>query len=158
MPQSMLASQPLSIWLHVSTTVTGNAKDVYWAAQAGPSDPQAALTNHLLVNAPSAHNPLFTWRHPQGICPLTRTKFLRCINLAAAKLGIPSLKGHGIRISMTLEYLLCGIPFDIVKSIGCWSSELFLLYLRQHTVIIALYIQGTPVMKTFTHYTMPPPR
>ncbi|KAF8816749.1 hypothetical protein BYT27DRAFT_7065290, partial [Phlegmacium glaucopus] len=89
-----------------------------------------------------------------GVCPLTRTEFLRRINLAAAELGIPSLKGHGIRIGATLEYLLRGIPFDVVKSIGRWSSESFVLYLRQHAVIIAPYIQGTPVMETFTRYTM----
>ena len=69
-----------------------------------------------------------------------------------------SLKGHGIRIGATLEYLLRGVPFDIVKSIGRWSSDSFLLYLCQHAVVIAPYILGTPVMEAFTRYTMPPPR
>ncbi|KAF8803479.1 hypothetical protein BYT27DRAFT_7060426, partial [Phlegmacium glaucopus] len=93
-----------------------------------------------------------------GSRPLTRAEFLKCINTAAAELGIASLKGHGICIGATLEYLLHGIPFDVVKSIGRWSSEAFLLYLWQHAVIIAPYIQGTPVMDAFTWYTMPPPR
>ncbi|KAF8815541.1 hypothetical protein BYT27DRAFT_7066653, partial [Phlegmacium glaucopus] len=93
-----------------------------------------------------------------GIRPLTRSEFLKCINSVASDLGIPSLKGHGIRIGATLEYLLRGTPFDVVKSIGRWSSKSFLLYLRQHAVIIAPYIQGTPIMEAFTRYTMPPPR
>ncbi|KAF8797780.1 hypothetical protein BYT27DRAFT_7124729, partial [Phlegmacium glaucopus] len=92
------------------------------------------------------------------IRPLTHTEFLKCINAVTAELGIDSLKGHGIRIGATLEYLLRGVPFDVVKSIGRWSSEAFLVYLRQHAVIIAPYIQGTPVMDSFTRYTMPPPR
>ncbi|KAF8802837.1 hypothetical protein BYT27DRAFT_7053825, partial [Phlegmacium glaucopus] len=93
-----------------------------------------------------------------GPRPLTRVEFLKHINTVAAELGIGSLKGHGIHIGATLEYLLRGVPFDVVKSIGRWSSEAFLIYLRQHVVILAPYIQGTPVMDAFTCYTMPPPR
>ncbi|KAF8810004.1 hypothetical protein BYT27DRAFT_7056367, partial [Phlegmacium glaucopus] len=93
-----------------------------------------------------------------GIRPLTRGEFLKRINAVAHQLGIESLKGHGIRIGATLEYLLRGVPFDVVKSIGRWSSEAFLIYLRQHAVIIAPYIQGAPVLEAFTRYTMPPPR
>jgi hypothetical protein len=133
-------------------------EEVFWASQSGVSDPQAAFTNHIAINNPPADQPLFSWRHPNGLRPLTKTEFLKQINLAAAELGIESLKGHGIRIGATLEYLLRGVPFDVVKSIGRWSSEAFLLYLRQHAVIIAPYIQGTPVMDAFTRYTMPPPR
>ncbi|KAF8801835.1 hypothetical protein BYT27DRAFT_7114065, partial [Phlegmacium glaucopus] len=85
-------------------------------------------------------------------------KFLKHINTVAAELGIRSLKGHGIHIGAMLEYLLHGVPFNIIKSIGRWLSEAFLIYLHQHVVILAPYIQGTPVMDPFTHYTMPPPR
>jgi hypothetical protein len=137
-------------------SITG--EEVFWAAQEGVFDPQAALKNHLTVNNPPADQPLFAWRHPNGIRPLTRSEFLKRINLAASELGLDSLKGHGIRIGATLEYLLRGVPFDVVKSIGRWSGESFLLYLRQHAVIIAPYIQGTPLMEAFTRYTMPPTR
>ena len=54
--------------------------------------------------------------------------------------------------------LLRGVPFDVVKSMGRWSSDAFLIYLRQHAVIIAPYIQGTPFLEAFTRYTMPRPR
>ena len=135
-----------------------SGEEVFWAQQPGVSDPQAAFSNHLAVNNPPADHPLFSWRHPSGLRALTRSEFLKRINLAASDLGIEPLKGHGIRIGATLEYLLRGVPFDVVKSIGRWSSEAFLLYLRQHAVIIAPYIQGTPIMDAFTRYTMPPPR
>lgn len=135
-----------------------DGEDVYWAAQTGIIDPEAALANHFAINNPPHDKPLFSWRHPQGLRPLTKTEFLKRINLAASELGIDSLKGHGIRIGAILEYLLRGVPFDVVKSIGRWSSEAFLIYLRQHAVIIAPYIQGTPFMETFTRYTMPPAR
>jgi hypothetical protein len=138
------------------SSLTG--EDVFWSVQEGISDPQAALATHFAVNNPPADQPLFSWRHPNGLRPLTKSEFLKRINLAASELGIESLKGHGIRIGATLEYLLRGVPFDVVKSIGRWSSESFLLYLRQHAVVIAPYIQGTPIMDAFTRYTMPPPR
>ncbi|KAF8815666.1 hypothetical protein BYT27DRAFT_7073550, partial [Phlegmacium glaucopus] len=75
------------------------------------------------VNTLSPDKALFAWKHPQGTRPLTRSEFLKCVNSAATSLGMPSLKGHGIRIGATLEYLLRGIPFDVVKSIGRWSTK-----------------------------------
>jgi hypothetical protein len=80
------------------------------------------------------------------------------INTVATSLGLASLKGHGVRIGGTLEYLLRGVPFDVVKSMGRWSSEAFTLYLRKHAVIMAPYLQGSPIMEAFTRYTMPPVR
>ena len=141
---------------HTKCSVDG--EDVYWAAQDGVIDPEAALANHLTINNPPLDRPLFSWKHHLGLRPLTRTEFLKRINLAASALQIEDIKGHGIRIGAILEYLLRGVPFDVVKSIGRWSSEAFLLYLRQHAVIIAPYIQGTPLMEAFTRFTMPPPR
>lgn len=141
---------------HTKSAVDG--EDVYWAAQRGVVDPETALANHLAINNPPLNKPLFSWKHPLGLRPLTRTEFLKRINSAASALDIESLKGHGIRIGAILEYLLRGVPFDVVKSIGRWSSEAFLLYLCQHAVIIAPYIQETPLMEAFTRYTMPPPR
>ena len=135
-----------------------NGEDVFWAAQEGVYDPQAALANHFSINNPLKDVPLFSWRHSSGLRPLTKTEFLKRIYLAASELGLESLKGHGIRIGAILEYLLRGVPFDVVKSIGRWSGNSFLLYLRQHAVIIAPFIQGTPIMEAFTRYTMPPPR
>jgi hypothetical protein len=142
---------------HTKSSING--EDVYWSTQTGMIDPEAALAVHFTINNPPHDKPLFSWRHPHGLRPLTRSEFLKRINLAASELAIQSLKGHGsIRIGATLEYLLRGVPFDVVKSIGRWSSEAFLLYLRQHAVIIAPYIQATPIMEAFTRYTMPPPR
>ena len=149
---------PVTVFGLPHTKTAKDGEDVFWSAQEGAADPFAALANHLAVNNPPQDQHLFAWRHPNGLRPLTRNEFLKRINLAATQLDIDSIKGHGIRIGATLEYLLRGIPFDVVKSIGRWSSDSFLLYLRQHAVIIAPYIQGTPVMDAFTRYTMPPPR
>ena len=77
------------------------------------------------------------------------------INTVAASLGEDDLKGHGLWIGGTLEFLLRGVPFDVMKSLGQWSSDVFSLYLCQHAIIIAPYIQDHPILEEFTYYTMP---
>ncbi|KAG2068164.1 hypothetical protein BDR04DRAFT_1025211, partial [Suillus decipiens] len=64
----------------------------------------------------------------------------------------------GLRIGGTLEYLLCGVPFETVKAIGCWSSDTLMGYLQKHAVIMAPYLQDTLVLEPFTHYALPPAR
>jgi hypothetical protein len=140
------------------TKASTDGEDIYWAAQAGPSDPHAALQAHMRINRPTAEQHLFAWRHPKGLRPLTRSQFLKRLDMALTTISLPAMQAHGLRIGGTLEYLLRGVPFDIVKSIGRWSSEAFTLYLRQHAIVIAPYLQGTPVLEPFTHYTMPPVR
>jgi hypothetical protein len=133
-------------------------EDVYWAAQQGLTDPARLLANHLEVNstAPEAH--LFAYRHERGFRPMTKQAFMDRLNAIALLLHIAQLRGHGIRIGSTLEYLLRGVPFDVMKSMGRWAGNAFMLYLRQHAVIMAPYMQVHPVMDTFTRYTMPPVR
>ena len=130
-------------------------EDVFWSHQDGITDPKAALDNHLWINNPLAKGPLFAYRHSRGLRPLTKKVFLERINMITVLLDEQSLKGHGIHIGATLEFLLQGVPFDIMKSLGCWSSDSFTLYLCQHATIIALYIQDHLILEEFTRYTMP---
>ncbi|KAG2740017.1 hypothetical protein P692DRAFT_201842554 [Suillus brevipes Sb2] len=124
------------------TSTTG--EDVYWAVQSGLADPQAALQQHLTANQPLPSAALFSWRHPGGLRPLTKSAFLTCLQSASDQLGTGALKGHGIRIGRTLKYLLRGVPFDNVKTMGHWS------------MVLAPYLQDTPVLEPFMHYAMPP--
>jgi hypothetical protein len=133
-------------------------EDVYCAPQPGPINPSAELDNHYSINNPPANGHLFAYLHAGGHRPLTKRTFLNRINIIATSLGLDSLKGHGIRIGGTLEYLLRGVPFDVVKSMGRWSSDAFTLYLQKHAVIMAPYLQGSPILEPFTRYTMPPVR
>jgi nucleotide-binding universal stress UspA family protein len=50
--------------------------------------------------------------------PLTKAKFIEVIHAAADEAGLDHLQGHGIRIGSTLEYLLRGVPFDVMKVRG----------------------------------------
>lgn len=133
-------------------------EDIYFAAQEGPSNPAAALQDHQRVNAPPRRAHLFAYRTGGGHKPLTRSAFLKRLNEAALAMNLNHIKGHSVRIGGTLEFLLRGVAFEVVKTLGRWSSDAFVLYLRKHAVILAPYIQSHPVLVPFTEYTMPPVR
>ncbi|KAG2338695.1 hypothetical protein BDR05DRAFT_978039 [Suillus weaverae] len=97
----------------------------------GLSDPQTALSNHMTINHPSSNEALFSWRHRTRMCPLTRGKFVKCLQGASDRLGIESLKAHGV-------------PFENVKTIGHWS-------------MMAPFLQDKPVLEPFMRYALPPP-
>ena len=138
------------------TKSSRDGEDVYCAAQLGSVCPISELGNHLLVNNPADSSHLFAYSHSGALHLLTRRAFLHRLNSIASVLGVESLKGHGIHIGGTLEYLLRGVPFDVVKSMGRWSSEAFTIYLHKHAVIMAPYLQGSPILGAFMRYTMPP--
>lgn len=141
------------------TKVSREGEDVAWGpGQLADVDPDTLLAEHLRVNAPARDSPLFAWRHAKGPRALTKGEFMKVINDAAQKLGLEPLQGHGLRIGATLEYLLRGLSFEAVKALGRWSSDAFILYLRQHAVILAPYLQGTPIFAEFNTLIMPPPR
>ena len=108
---------------------------------------------------PSEASHLFAYRVKNARWLLTKSKFLEKVEKAARAAGLEPLQGHGIRIGSTLEYLLRGVPFDVMKAQGRWAGDSFLLYLRKHAIIIAPYIQAKPALhETFIRYTMPPVR
>jgi len=136
-----------------------NGESISWAKQTGDTDPEEALKNHLRINEPLPTGPLFAYRWKGSYRPLTKTAFLKCIKQAAAGAGLEILQGHGIRIGSTLEYLLRGTPFDVVKVKGRWASDAFTLYLRKHVQILAPYMQAAPeVQENFIRIAMPPVR
>ncbi|KDQ09411.1 hypothetical protein BOTBODRAFT_117206, partial [Botryobasidium botryosum FD-172 SS1] len=91
--------------------------------------------------------------------PLTRTRFLQRLSEAIKSAGLDPLQGHGIRIGSTLMYLLRGLSFKAVKTMGRWASNAFQLYLRKHAQILAPYIQANPILnEAFARIALPPVR
>ncbi|KAI0085857.1 hypothetical protein BDY19DRAFT_895623, partial [Irpex rosettiformis] len=76
--------------------------------------------------------------------PLSKYIFLQHMSLAAKDANIAVLRGHAFHIGGILEYLLQGVPFEVVKSHGCWKGDAFRLYLCKHAQVIAPYIQARP--------------
>jgi hypothetical protein len=49
---------------------------------------------------------------------LLKLKFMKRVPLVVSVAGLPDLKGHGLQIRGTLKYLLYGVPFNVVKTMG----------------------------------------
>ncbi|KAI6020367.1 hypothetical protein PISMIDRAFT_12425 [Pisolithus microcarpus 441] len=116
---------------HIPWTKTSpTGEDMQCAPLGGVTDPIRALERHLRMNPadPEAH--LFAWLHPtSGLRPLSRSEVVKHISSLVATHNLPNFKGHSLRIGGTLHYLLCGTPFNIVKTIGRWAGDSFTIYL-----------------------------
>ena len=118
---------------------------LYWAKQGGERDPEGALRRHLELNDPPDNFHLFGYANKEGkMIPLTKKTFQKRLNSAASTANLPPLQGHSIRIGSTLEYLLRGLPFDVMKVKGRWQSDAFHRYLRDHAKVLAPYMQEAP--------------
>ncbi|KAF8152462.1 hypothetical protein B0H34DRAFT_663926 [Crassisporium funariophilum] len=80
--------------------------------------------------------------------------------LTGCGLGLWNLRPKnrtGPDLRSLLKYLLWGVPFNIVKAMGCWQSDTFTLYLQKHALILAPYIQAKAlhIYNNFVCITMP---
>ena len=132
--------------IHVPKTKASpnEGEELYWAKQIGASDPMSALDRHLELNNPAQDFHLFGYLKKGKMVPLTKRAFTDRLSVAVTKAKLPALTGHSIRIGSTLEYLLRGIPFDVMKVKGRWNSDAFHEYIRDHARVLAPYMQDTP--------------
>lgn len=141
------------------TKCSETGKEVFWAAQSGPTDPDAAYRNHLRVNNPGPDEHLLSYETKGTRRPLIRGCFLSRIKAACMSAGINYIPGHGFHVGRTLEYLLRGVPFDVVKAKGRWAGDAFLLYLCEHAQIMAPFMQeNAERWVAFDSATVPPVR
>ncbi|KAI6045470.1 hypothetical protein EDC04DRAFT_2559573, partial [Pisolithus marmoratus] len=136
---------PIMVFHLLSTKCSPKGETIQCTPQPKPNlDPLQALENHFRVNPASDNIHLFTWRHPtSGLRPLSKTEVVKRI-AAIVKLCLNSLnlKGHSLHIRGMLFYLLNNIPFNIVKTMGWWSGESFMLYLQHHALVLAPFLQS----------------
>ena len=127
-----LSSSGASRTLHLPWTKTSRSKgeDIVLCRQHFNVDPLAALSAHLSINSPPNDLPLFSFAYGNQFRALSRSKFLARCNAVWGPLGFPTISGHCFRIGGTTELLVRGVPPDIVKSLGRWTSDSFLRYWR----------------------------
>ncbi|TFY65321.1 hypothetical protein EVJ58_g2058 [Rhodofomes roseus] len=110
--------------------------------QCGSTDPISALHHHIQSNRPSAFEPLFSFRTPNGsLSCLTKKRFLSICNKIWSSHGLPHTTGHSFRIGGTTELLMGGVDPDVVKTMGRWSSDAFLRYWRALEVVVPLHAE-----------------
>lgn len=89
---------------HTKVSITGET--VFWAKQKLTVDPQTFFFLYLKMNEPRPHEHLFSFKTYNKKIPMTRSIFLRNLNMASTKAKVQIHSGHSIRIGATLEYLL----------------------------------------------------
>ena len=122
-------------------------ESVFWNRQSMPCDPERALANHLFINKPKPKSHLFAYRIQNTLRPLSCSVFLVTLKKAAKKARIPFNFGHSLRIGGTLEYMLRGVPFEVIKQHGRWQSDTFAVYLRHHARVISPYLSSNVALQ-----------
>ena len=90
-----------------------------------PLCPAVSLTNYLHLRGPGT-GPLFIY---QNGTPLSRLSAFLQTTLQSA--GIPGkFSGHSFRIEAATTAARKGLPDHLIKTMGRWSSEAYLLYVR----------------------------
>ncbi|KAJ7101600.1 hypothetical protein C8R43DRAFT_1047893 [Mycena crocata] len=130
--------------LHLPNTKVKRRKgeDTFMSKQRGFADPLSAVDKHLAMNALAGNDPLFAYRTRNGgILALTKRKFMARCNSIWGRFGLPLSTGHCFRIGGTTELLLAGVPPDVVRILGRWSSDAFLRYWRSLERIAPLHVE-----------------
>ncbi|KAF8748804.1 ABC transporter [Rhizoctonia solani] len=142
-PSPRLHDPSASMTLHLPQTKTHQitGEHVHLASQRDGLSPITAMVAHLRANAsiPGSHH-IFAYSTRDGsIRCLTREDFLVRCNEVWITEGHPSVFGHSFRIGGTHAYLTAGVPSDVVKKMGRWSSDAFLRHFR-----VPASIRGPP--------------
>jgi hypothetical protein len=131
-----------------NTKTSHRGQDIALISQKGISNPIRILYNHLQVNKISlAGTPLFTYASNNRQHILTKNLFLKRCNQIWTSAGLPRFTGHSFRIGGTTHYLLAGVPPDVVKVMGRWSSDAFLRYWRSTEHIAPLHANNTSLRR-----------
>ena len=88
---------------------------------------EATLLAYLVVRG-NSEGPLFLLRGKL----LTRPKLVLKLRKAVAVTGLQPEKyaGHSFRIGATTTTAVCGVPVDVIKTLGQWKSQAYQLYVR----------------------------
>jgi hypothetical protein len=102
--------------------------------------PVTAMATMFRTCRAPANAPLFGHTVDGVFRPLVKRVFLAEVNRIAADLGLGRITGHCFRIGGTTQLLASGVPPDVVKAAGRWTSDSFLRYWRDHERVLPLHI------------------
>ena len=96
------------------------------------SCPVAALRHHLALNPGSGSTPLFSVLSGSQLHPITYRQFSVFLSKVISQLHLdPSFfSPHSFRRGGATFAFDCGLPPEIIKCLGDWQSDAYLLYLE----------------------------
>lgn len=109
--------------------------------QHHPYDPLSAMSTHLKHKDRPSSSTLFAYAKNNVFVPLDKQVFLSRCNTIWISNGLSRTTGHSFRIGGASHLLACGISPDIVKTLGRWSSDSFLRYWRDLSLIVPQHVK-----------------
>ena len=104
-----------------------------------PLCPVVSLLNYLHLRGPGA-GPLFVYRDGT---PLSRSRLSSFLQTTLQSAGVPGkFSGHSFRIGAATTAATRGVPDHLIKTMGRWSSEACLLYVRTPVETILSVVGG----------------
>lgn len=135
----------LSIHLPWTKTKRTRGDDIQLSPQMSVVDPISILQLFFRLNPAQPSDPLFAFQDTHGKNLLLRPAFLTRCNQIWTKCGLPNLTGHSFRIGGASHLLRCGVHPDVVKKMGRWSSDSFLVYWRNLNLILPNHVRFLPI-------------
>lgn len=107
--------------------------------------PVAALLAYLVLRGPG-EGPLFRFEDGQA---LTRSRLVSEIRNTLSGLGFKpeEYAGHSFRIGAATTAAACGVPVDVIRTLGRWRSSAYQLYVRLPREQLAGISQSMAVSK-----------
>lgn len=130
--------------LHLPKMKRGGVKGetVVVTSQLEFNDPIAALENHARVNECTESDTVASFRNASGtMTGLTVRRMMNRLNVILSNAKFPRITGHCFRIGGTTHLLLQGVPPDVVKLMGRWTSDAFLRYWRSLEIVAPMYVE-----------------
>jgi hypothetical protein len=125
-----------SISLPWTKTTKSEGAQVTLAAQKGHRNPALHIANHIVASSLTEGDPLASYRDGQGIRTMTKSRFMKLCNDVWNIRDDSRMTGHSFRIGGATAFLRAGVPPDVVKKMGRWKSDAFLIYWRENDDII----------------------
>jgi hypothetical protein len=113
---------------------------IYLVKQGHAFDATSAMRRHLSASALDADNLLCAYRDDEGsVCTMDKGLFMDLCNGVWKKTGIGRITGHSFRIGGTTSFLRAGVNPKVVKQMGRWKSDAFLIYWRELEDIFTMH-------------------
>ena len=126
----------LSVHIRWTKTIQYKQRDLSIPVPRKPGHPlcpvQALFHALSLTKEASATGPLFVIPGSKRFTPLTPDKFVHYIRQLLSKLGLDAAgyAGHSFRRGGASWAFSCGVPIDLIRTIGDWQSNAYMAYLK----------------------------
>ena len=106
----------------------GNGSTIHLGSTGNNICPVSALLQYLAIR-PTAPGPLFI-SHEEKYLP--KEMLIHRVRQALADAGIDSsfYSGHSFRIGAATTAATCGLNDSLIKTLGCWESSSYLVYIK----------------------------